>query len=199
MKKRQKGRLIRYKGHYLQLVERNTWEFIERVGCRGVVVVLAVTRDQEIVLTEQYRPPVARRVIEYPAGLVADGPHQRHETLNSAAKRELLEETGFQAARIVPLTRGPVSSGSSAVILSFVRAVQLKRLHRGGGDETEAIKVHLVPLKRLTSWLKKKQCGGALVDPKIFAGLYFLNTYNCKKFRNDHQKKQRSRTHGKSH
>ena len=46
---------------------------------------------------EQFRKPVTARVIEIPAGLVGDEKEYREETLADSARRELLEETGFQA------------------------------------------------------------------------------------------------------
>jgi len=173
-----KNKKIVFSGRYLKLIVDRDWEYIERCQCRGVVVIVAVTSDQRVLLTEQFRPPVGKRVIEYPAGLVADRPGIRNETVLTAAKRELLEETGYGAKQMSVLTQGPASSGSSAVILTFVRAQGVYKKQEGGGDETECITVHAVPLKRMESWLKQKQRTGCLVDPKIYAGLYFINKYN---------------------
>ncbi len=55
-------------GKFLQLVNVNGWEHCERVSDIGVVVVIAVTAAREILLVEQYRPPINRHVIELPAG-----------------------------------------------------------------------------------------------------------------------------------
>jgi len=169
---------IVFKGQYLKLIVDRDWEYIERCRCRGVVIIVAIMTDGRVLLTEQFRPPVNKQVIEFPAGLVADRPSIRKETLLAAAKRELLEETGYAAKRMSVLTQGPASSGSSAVILTFVRAQGLRKQHDGGGDGTESIVVHAVALERIESWLKRKQQVGCLVDPKIYAGLYFINKYN---------------------
>ncbi|MSR60117.1 MAG: hypothetical protein EXS05_21165 [Planctomycetaceae bacterium] len=48
-----------------------------------------------------------------------------------------------------------------------------KRLAAGGGIEHEQIRVHLVPLAKIESWLKRKSRAGFHIDQKIFAGLYF--------------------------
>jgi len=171
-----------YTGRYLKLIINQGWEYIQRCSCRGVVIIVAVTPDQQVLLTEQFRLPVERSVIEYPAGLVADRPGIKNETLLTAAKRELLEETGYAARRFFVLTAGPAASGSSSVILTFVHAQGLYKKQTGGGDATECITVHAVPLKRIEAWLEEKKHAGCLVDPKIYAGLYFLNKYNKKKF-----------------
>jgi ADP-ribose pyrophosphatase len=59
------------------------------------VAVLARTREREIVLVRQHRPVVGRETIELPSGHVDPG-----ETPEEAARRELLEETGFRAGAI---------------------------------------------------------------------------------------------------
>ena len=60
-------------GRHLRLVERNGWEFVERPGVRGIVVVAAVTPGGRLLLVEQRREPVGTRVVELPAGLAGDG------------------------------------------------------------------------------------------------------------------------------
>ena len=52
-----------------------------------------------MLLVEQHRPPVNQTVLELPAGLVGDLSNQPLENLEQAAKRELLEETGYHAAK----------------------------------------------------------------------------------------------------
>ncbi|HUV39721.1 MAG TPA: NUDIX hydrolase, partial [Planctomycetota bacterium] len=78
-------------GQHLRLVDQGGWEHVERIGVSGIVALVAVTASDEIVLVEQYRPALDRRVIELPAGLVGDRPGEEHEDLETAARRELLE------------------------------------------------------------------------------------------------------------
>ena len=52
---------------------------------------------------------------------------------------------------------------------------QIEKKGPGGGDSTESIKVHEIPLGEVDDWLEKIKEKGILVDPKVFAGLYFLN------------------------
>jgi len=88
-------RKILFEGKYRRLVCRDGWEYVERVQCGGVVVIIPVTGKGQVVLTEQYRIPLGKNVIEFPAGLRGDEAHNRDESLEDGAKRELLEETGF--------------------------------------------------------------------------------------------------------
>jgi ADP-ribose pyrophosphatase len=49
-------------GKYIKLVEENGWEYAERTRVSGIVAIVAVTRKGNVLLTEQYRPPVRKRV-----------------------------------------------------------------------------------------------------------------------------------------
>src|SRR5437764_10092164 len=99
-----------YAGKFLALVQEERWEYVDRIGVTGAAIILAVTDEQKLLLVEQYRIPVHARTIELPAGIVGDEPGSSDEGLADAAKRELLEETGYTAERIESLTTGPASS-----------------------------------------------------------------------------------------
>lgn len=77
----------------------------------GSVVILAVDesknpRDPEIIFERQYRHAAGRTLIELPAGRV-----EPHEATLAAAKRELIEETGYRAKRWALLTKYFASPG----------------------------------------------------------------------------------------
>jgi ADP-ribose pyrophosphatase len=150
-----------------------TWEFVERKQARGIVAILAITERDEIIIVEQFRVPVGRRVIEIPAGLAGDIAGEETEDLAHAARRELREETGYDAETLELLTEGPPSAGLSTEIITYFRARGLKKVGPGGGDSSEDIDVHLVPLADLDAWIAAKRAEGCLVDYKIYAGLYF--------------------------
>lgn len=160
-------------GRFLRLVERDDWEFACRANSRGVVILVPITDEGELVLVEQYRIPVQSRVIELPAGLVGDL-DDRDEPLGVAARRELLEETGYEAREWALMLECPSSSGMSDEIITFVRASGLKRVGPGGGDESEDIEVHRVPLSEVDRWLQERISAGQMVDPKIWSALYWL-------------------------
>ena len=135
---------------------------------------MAVTQDQKLVLVEQYRIPVHARTIELPAGIIGDEPGGSGEAHAEAAGRELAEETGFEAGRIEKLTHGPASSGLTSETVTLFLATQLRRAGPGGGVEHEDITVHEVPLVEIQEWLKAKAISGLLIDPKVYAVLYFV-------------------------
>ncbi len=160
-------------GKFLRFVVRDGWEYVERKGSTGIVVIAAVTEDARLLLVEQHRPPVARQVIELPAGLVGDFPGSEEEGMEDAARRELLEETGYRAEALERVAEGPISTGVSDEVITLFLARRAVRVGPGGGDDSEEIVVHAVPLGEVESWLRAQEAGGTLVDVKVFAGLYF--------------------------
>jgi ADP-ribose pyrophosphatase len=162
-----------YGANYLRLVRRGRWEYAERTNASSAVIVVAVTPQNRVLFVEQYRVPVQCASIEMPAGLVGD--LGEAESIETAAVRELEEETGWTAERIEYLMAGPSSSGMSNEMIAFVRAHGLRRVGEGGGDESENIRVHEVPRGEVAAWLAGKMAEGYSIDPKLYAGLYFLD------------------------
>src|SRR5690606_27012121 len=132
---------------WLRMARRGHWEYCERThgGDGRVVLVIAVTPDDHVLFVEQYRIPLGARTIEMPAGLVGDDPANADDSLEAAARRELVEETGWDAGRIDVLLAGPTSAGMSNERITFARARDLRRVGEGGGVGDEAITVHAVP------------------------------------------------------
>lgn len=162
-------------GRFVRLVRRAGWEYAERAGSlSGIVVVVSATDDGRAVLVSQWREPVGATVVEWPAGLAGDVPGTEGEPLEAAARRELLEETGFAAAEMRRLWSGPPSAGISDEVVTFFEAQGLERTGTGGGVEGERIGVHLVPLASVEGWLAEAEAKGWMVDPKVWAGIYRL-------------------------
>ena len=162
-----------HEGQYLRLVKRGHWEYAERTNAGSAVIVIAVTPEDKLLFVEQFRVPMDARTIEMPAGLVGD--LDAHDTMEAAARRELLEETGWQADEVKVLMVGPTSSGMSNELIAFVRARGLTRIHAGGGDASEDITVHEVPVANAPRWLTEKMAAGYSMDPKLWAGLWLLD------------------------
>jgi len=160
-------------GKFVRLLIKGGWEYVERPNCTGAVIIVAMTKANTLVLTEQYRIPVGKPVIEFPAGLIGDEGVGK-EDLTQAARRELLEETGYEAKRILPLASGPASAGLTNELVWLVQAVGLTKRSAGGGEGYERITVHEVPLGDVERWLRQQEQRGKLVDPKVYAGLYLL-------------------------
>lgn len=165
---------VLYEGRFIRLIRQGGWEYSERVGISGIVGLIPVTDAGELVLVEQFRVPLGKRVVELPAGLAGDVAGQEGEPLIEAARRELEEETGYRAADIVPVLQGPNSAGSSPHVMTFYLARGLSKVGDGGGDEHEDIQVHIVPLVQVPAWLLEQERAGKVLDPKIYAGLWFV-------------------------
>jgi ADP-ribose pyrophosphatase len=166
-------RRVLAEGRFARLVAQNGWEWAERVNTTGAVIIVAVTTERQLVLVEQFRIPLGCRAIELPAGLVGDVCGSETESRAEAARRELLEETGYEAATMEFLVSGPSSPGLVNELYTLFLARDARRVARGGGDASEQIHVHLVRLDEADAWLERKRSDGVAVDPRVYAGLYF--------------------------
>ena len=54
-------------------------------------------------------------------------------------------------------------------MLTVMMAFDLEKVNNGGGDESEAIKVHKVPFFKVEAWLEAMRKKGKLVSPRIYA------------------------------
>jgi 8-oxo-dGTP pyrophosphatase MutT (NUDIX family) len=139
------------------------WEAFERVHCKGIVAIVPVTDNNEVLLVKQYRPPVDKYVIEFPAGL-----NDKGNTLEGAAQRELLEETGYTAKEMIFLAEGPLSSGASDEIITAFLAKGLAFKGFGERDETEDIEVLKIPAQEFDQRLNALYEKGNYVDLKVY-------------------------------
>jgi ADP-ribose pyrophosphatase len=159
---------------YLRLLDRDGWFFVERPNASGVAVIVAVTNEGRLLLVEQFRPALNQTVIELPAGLAGDDHQHASEPLEVAARRELLEETGYSCQTMEALVTCASAPGLASEVMTLFRASGLTRQGPGGGVSDENIVVHEVPLGEVHAWLKARADAGALVAIKVYAGLYFL-------------------------
>jgi ADP-ribose pyrophosphatase len=158
---------------YLKLVSAGKWQWVSRPN--PVVCIAGLTDDGKVLLIEQFRTPVDARVIELPAGLVGDEPGSASEPLVEAARRELLEETGFEAEELTQAFVGVTSAGLTDETTTFFIASGLRQINKATGSGDEQIEQHLVPLNEVFAWLASRQRDGRLVDGRVIAGLYLLS------------------------
>ncbi len=165
-------KVVRWKGRFMSAIEIRyrdargvvrTWEALERVGVGGIVVMVAVTPSNTVLIEKQFRPPLGRDVLELPAGLVEPG-----ELPEDAARRELIEETGWAAKELKFLAEGPMSTGASTEILKTYLCTGLEQVGKSGGDDNEIIEVIEVPISGITDYLTESQRKGLAVDLKVF-------------------------------
>ena len=161
-----------WQGKYIQVKTLGTWEWVGRTRGVSAAVILAVdegafgeAQDRHVLLVEQYRVPIARHCLELPAGLVGD--EEDGEEASVAAIRELEEETGYRAERMVDLGRFHASPGMSSEGFTLLRAEGLTKVGDGGGVDHEEIIVHRVPLADVPALVERKRAEGAAIDVKL--------------------------------
>jgi ADP-ribose pyrophosphatase len=163
-----------HKGKRISLVSRGGYEYASRQKVTGIVAIVATTDDGKMLLVEQFRPPVAKRVIEIPAGLVGDEAGHEKEQLAAAAKRELLEETGYRAQRMTQVAVGPPSAGICDEVITIFLASGLKKVGEAEGDGSEEITVHEIEVEKVPAFLKRMSRAGRLIDLKVYGGLHLI-------------------------
>lgn len=155
---------IVWQGKYILVKTLGTWEFVGRTRGVSAAVILAVD-EGHVILVEQYRVPIGRQCLELPAGLVGD--EEEGEETATAAIRELEEETGYRAERVVNLGRFHASPGMSSEGFTLLRAEGLVKVGGGGGVAGEDILVHRVPLAEVPAFIELKRAEGAAMDVKL--------------------------------
>ena len=161
-----------FETRWLGLYRIGRWDFVRRPQADTCVGILAITPRDEIILVEQFRVPLQRRVIEVPAGIMGDEPEFHGESAAETASRELLEETGYRAGKMELLAISPTSAGMSSEYMHLFHATDLVRETDGGGTHAEDIQVHHVLLKELRGWLAAREAEGTVVDFRICAALW---------------------------
>ena len=162
-------------GRFISLVRTDTWEYVTRNNASGVVIIVPLTADRKLLFVEQFRPPVGKHVIEFPAGLAGDIQGKEDEALELAAARELEEETGYRARNMTRAYTGPSSAGLCDEITTIFLATDLQRVGDGGGVDGEQITSHEVPLAEVDTWLAGQQQRGCYVAARVYTGLYLLS------------------------
>lgn len=160
---------VMWEGKFVRALRRGKWEYAGRANDIRAVVILAEF-EGKVILIDQPRVPLDCRCIELPAGLVGDD--DPDATPETAAIKELEEETGFTAERVERLGDYYASPGMLSESFTLMRAHGVRRIGEGGGDENEDINVHLVPRVEIANFIEQKRAEGFGVDVKL---LIFMN------------------------
>jgi ADP-ribose pyrophosphatase len=135
----------------------------------GSVVIIPVTRDDEIVLVRQYRPALGRWAWELPAGSLKPG-----EDVERAASRECHEEIGLLPSRLEPLGSFYPTPGYCDEKMNYFRADGLREATAGDEtahpDEDEDIEARA--FSRAAT--ERMIADGEIIDLKTVAGMSLL-------------------------
>lgn len=155
---------IVWQGRFIAAKKRGRWEYVSRTRGISAAVIVAID-DGHVLLVEQYRVPLGRRCIELPAGLIGD--ETDGEAAETAAARELEEETGYRPARMTDLGYYHSSPGMVTEGFTLLRAEGLTKVSEGGGVEGENILVHRVKLTDLPAFIAAKRAEGLAIDVRM--------------------------------
>jgi ADP-ribose pyrophosphatase len=157
------GRVVRLKVD--RIVEPGGIEATrEVVWHAGSVVVLPRLRDGRVLLVRQFRYAAGGALWELVAGGI-----ERGESLRAAARRELLEETGYRARRLRPLLKFFSSPGILSERMHLVEARDLTR-GKARPESDERIRVESFTLAQIREMLRTQR----IHDGKTLVGLCWL-------------------------
>ncbi len=131
--------------------------------------VLALTKNNEVVLVKQYRHGVQEDLLEFPGGIVDDG-----ESPLEGIRRELMEETGYSAENLVEVGRIYPNPALQHNTLFCYVATDVEKVGEQHFDDTEEIEVQLLPLDELIELAKSGKFLHALHVAVLFQALAFL-------------------------
>ena len=157
------GRAVRLRVDTVKMPggRETTREIVEHGDC---VAIIALDDEGNVLLVEQFRKPVAKKLLEIPAGGIEPG-----EKLEDCVRRELREETGFLPQKVERLGGFYSSPGYSTEYLHFFLATELisRPLQ---AEDSESIRVVRVPLAEVIGLIKS----GRVCDAKSIAALLFF-------------------------
>ena len=128
-----------------------------------------MTRAGEVLVIEQYRPGTDSVTLEVPGGIV----DPEDESSEKAAVRELLEETGYRAEKMIYLGRSYANPSLQGNHCDIYLASNIELVQEPNFDEHEEIESRLVPYKGIPDLIKS----GAISHSLVVAGFHYLHLY----------------------
>ena len=132
------------------------------------VNVIAVTKDKQAVFIEQYRQGTESMIFEIPGGMVDE-----NEDPEATMRRELAEETGYSAGRLIRVGRTYPNPAQQSNVLYHYLALDCERTEQVKFDEHESIVTRLVPLQQIDELVHN----GTITHALAITALYFAQRY----------------------
>ncbi len=145
------------KTHEMYVLENPTW-----------VNIIPLTLNDEVIMVEQWRHGTRMTHIETPGGIV-----EENEAIENCANRELLEETGYKAEKIIPLGSVYPNPAIQNNRQYYVLGTNCTKVAEPKLDPAEDIQVHLVPLTEI----RKKIQLGIINHTIVITGFYRLELF----------------------
>jgi len=133
------------------------------------VNVIALTKEKKVVLIEQYRQGSEEIVLEIPGGMIDSG-----EQTMDAARRELLEETGYESNEFVYLGKSRPNPAIQNNWMHHYLALDCEKTQETAFDEHESLLTKLAPLSEIGNLIES----GAITHSLAIAGFYYLNLHD---------------------
>lgn len=154
------GDFLKFRKDVVELIDRST-ATREFVTTNDASAVVAIDREENIYLVNQFRYAQQKELLELPAGGVEEG-----ESFLQAAKRELLEETGLESSSWKELGSIVPTSFSNQKLHLFL-AEDVEKTGALNLDEGEFLEVVLMPLKKALEYVRS----GKIADSKTIIGI----------------------------
>lgn len=131
----------------------------------GASVVVPISNNNEIYMVRQFRKPIEKTTLELPAGKLDPG-----EDPQVCAERELKEETGLIAGKLVYLLNVHTTPGFCNEVLYFYLATDLKQ-DKTCTDQDEFIQTEKVKIEKLVEMV----LNGEITDAKTIIGILLVD------------------------
>jgi ADP-ribose pyrophosphatase len=132
------------------------------------VNVIALTKTGEIVLIEQFRQGIEEVILEIPGGMIDE-----REEPERAARRELLEETGYSAEKFMLLGKSRPNPAIQNNWLYHFAALDVEKTEEVEFDEHENVVTRLYPLAAVSDLIRT----GAITHSLVLAAFQYFSFY----------------------
>ena len=135
------------------------------------VNIIAITKDEQVVMIEQFRHGTENVILEIPGGMIDE-----NELPEAAAKRELLEETGYSSENWVLLGHSHPNPAIQNNSIYHYLALDCEKTGEVSFDEHENIISKLMPVAEVDSAIAI----GKITHSLVIAAFYYLSTWQKK-------------------